>query len=181
MKGNGNGVGTILQKLWFMALPTCGMRSKYIMKHAHEFKHIGGGIFWQSRKYPADPEKIALGNNVLITAGVTFVNHDVIGSLLNKKYGTTNFCNGEGCIEIGDNVMIGTNAVIMPNVRIGSNVIIGAGAIVTKDIPDGSVAAGVPCRVIGSFDTLAEKYKNKEALTTNECWNEFYEKREKSC
>lgn len=45
--------------------------------------------------------------------------------------------------------MIGAGTVILPDVKIGSNVVIGAGSIVCKDIPDNSVAAGVPCRVVG--------------------------------
>ena len=53
-----------------------------------------------------------------------------------------------GTIIVGNNVHIGTNAIIMPNVTIGNNVIIGCGAIVTHDIPDNSVAVGVPAKVI---------------------------------
>ena len=48
----------------------------------------------------------------------------------------------------------------MPNVKIGNNVIIGAGSIVTKDIPDNSVATGVPCRVIGTIDDYYQKNKS---------------------
>lgn len=51
-------------------------------------------------------------------------------------------------VIIGDNVWIGGNAVICPGVHIGNHVVIGAGSVVTKDIPDWSVAAGNPCRVI---------------------------------
>jgi len=51
-------------------------------------------------------------------------------------------------IRIGNNVWIGMNSVIMPEVTIGDNVIIGAGSIVTTDIPSNSIAAGNPCRVI---------------------------------
>ena len=41
-----------------------------------------------------------------------------------------------GRVEIGSNVWIGSDVLILPNIRIGDNVIIAAGAIVTKDIPD---------------------------------------------
>ena len=51
-------------------------------------------------------------------------------------------------VTIGDNVWIGGGVKIMPGVTIGSQVVIGAGSVVTKDIPSGVVAAGVPCRVI---------------------------------
>lgn len=53
-----------------------------------------------------------------------------------------------GNSSIGDFCLIGANAVILPNIRIGSNVIIGAGAVVTKDIPDNSIAVGVPAGII---------------------------------
>ena len=51
-------------------------------------------------------------------------------------------------IEIGNNVWIGMNSVIMPGVKIGNNVIIGANSVVSSDIPSNSVAIGTPCKVI---------------------------------
>ena len=57
-----------------------------------------------------------------------------------------------------DNVWIGANVSVLPGVSIGSNTIIGAGSVVNKDIPDGVIAAGVPCRVIRR---ITEKDKQK--------------------
>lgn len=54
----------------------------------------------------------------------------------------------KGPVIIGDNVWIGEKASILPGVRIGDGVIIGAGAVVTKDVPAGHMAVGVPARVI---------------------------------
>ena len=51
-------------------------------------------------------------------------------------------------INIGDNVWIGANVCILPGVTIGNNVVIGAGSVVNKDIPEGVIAAGNPCKVI---------------------------------
>ena len=51
-------------------------------------------------------------------------------------------------VTIGDSVWIGGSVTILPGVHIGNNVTIGAGSVITKDIPDGSVAVGNPCRVI---------------------------------
>jgi len=51
-------------------------------------------------------------------------------------------------VEIGSDVWIGGGAVLCPGVRIGSKAVIGAGSVVTRDIPDGVLAAGTPCRVI---------------------------------
>ena len=49
----------------------------------------------------------------------------------------------------------------MPGVTIGSRVIIGAGAVVTRDIPDNSVAVGIPARVIKTADEYLEKIKRE--------------------
>jgi len=53
-------------------------------------------------------------------------------------------------VIIGDNVEIGSNAVILPGAKIGKNATIGAGAIVLEDakIPENSVAVGIPAKVI---------------------------------
>ena len=76
--------------------------------------------------------------------------------MLNRKYRTNRFQCVLSCIEVGDNVMIG------------------AGSFVTKDIPDNSVAAGVPCRVIGQFDDLVENHKNVVSCDkAEEYWDEF--------
>ena len=53
-----------------------------------------------------------------------------------------------GPVHIGENVWIGDKATILPNVTIGKGCIIAANAVVTKDIPEYSVAAGVPAKVI---------------------------------
>ena len=70
-----------------------------------------------------------------------------------------------GKIEIGNNVNIGWNAIIMPGVTIGDNCIIGAGAIVTKNIPENSVAAGIPARVIESIEEYAQKNQKNVLMT----------------
>lgn len=61
-------------------------------------------------------------------------------------------------ITVGDNVWIGANVTVLPGVTIGSNTIIGAGSVVSKDIPEGVIAAGVPCRVIRKI-TKEDKQK----------------------
>lgn len=62
-----------------------------------------------------------------------------------------------GEIVIGNNVHIGTNAVIMPGVKIGNNCIIGVSAVVTKNVPDNSVVVGIPAKVIKNIDEYREK------------------------
>lgn len=61
-------------------------------------------------------------------------------------------------ITIGDNVWIGANSVVLPGVTIGSNTVIGAGSVVNRSIPEWSVAAGNPCRVVRQ---ITEADRNK--------------------
>ena len=53
-----------------------------------------------------------------------------------------------GCVNVGNNVLIGAGAVVLPHITIGENTIVGAGAVVTKDLPAGVVAIGNPARII---------------------------------
>jgi len=59
-----------------------------------------------------------------------------------------------GNCKIGSFTFIGTGAIILPKVIIGKNVIIGAGSVVTKDIPNNSLAVGVPAKVIKQLDLI---------------------------
>lgn len=102
---------------------------------------------------------ISFGNNVHVASGVTFINHDVSVFMLRHMEPETVFKARTGEITIGNNVFIGSNSVLLYGVHIGNNVVIGAGSIVTKDIPDGVVAVGTPCKPIGLFDDWKEKMK----------------------
>lgn len=136
---------------------------KFILKHKNPKKyakkagvnfvdlHTYGYIDWGT-----EPWIISIGKNVHITDGVKFITHDGGTLLFRDKYPTLDIT---APIAIGNNVYIGNNVLILPGVIIGDNVIIGAGAIVTKNVPNNSVAVGVPARVIESFDEYYEKAK----------------------
>lgn len=64
-------------------------------------------------------------------------------------------------IKVGSDVWIGGNVCVMPGVTIGSNVVIGAGSVVTKDIPDGVVAVGSPCKPIKKIDADTTDKENQ--------------------
>lgn len=180
MKGNGNGITTLLRKLYFMLIPTSGGRSSYILKHKCLFRHVGDRLFFQPRKFPTDPELISFGDNVMVASDVAFINHDIVNSLISKKL-NVNLDNLAGCIQIGNNVMIGAKSIIMPDVRIGDNVVIAAGSIVTKDIEANSVVAGIPAKMITTFDSLMDKRLNSKSFisdSSDKLWNDFNEKRQ---
>lgn len=54
-------------------------------------------------------------------------------------------------ITIGDNVWLGGGVIVLPGVTIGDDTVVGAGSVVTKDLPAGVLALGIPARVIRSI------------------------------
>ena len=70
-------------------------------------------------------------------------------------------------VHIGKNCWIGSGALIMPGVTIGDDVVIGAGSVVTKDIPSGVLAFGVPCRVVRRIDEKEKDAAGEEASEKN--------------
>lgn len=61
-------------------------------------------------------------------------------------------------ITVGDDVWFGASVTVLPGVRIGSGSVIGAGSVVTRDIPEGVIAVGNPCRVLRRI-TEADRLK----------------------
>ena len=59
-------------------------------------------------------------------------------------------------IEIGDGAWLGQNVVVCPGVRIGRGAVVGANAVVRDDVPDFSLAVGVPARVVREFARVPE-------------------------
>lgn len=109
-------------------------------------------------EWATEPWLITIGSNVHITNGVKFITHDGGTLVFRHMFPDLEITKP---ITVGNNVYIGNNAIIMPGVNIGNNVIIGAGAIVTKDIPDNSLAVGIPARVIKTADEYLEKLKRE--------------------
>lgn len=110
-----------------------------------------------------DATCLKIGNHVTLTYTM-ILTHDAtpqrfVGHGINRI----------GRVVIGDNVFVGRQSIIFPNVKIGNNVIIGAGSIVNKNIPDNVVAAGNPCRVISSIDDYVKKTKHN--MVDNTFWN----------
>jgi len=126
---------------------------------------IGKNIrFTGKPDWGVEPFLIEIGDNVTITQDVFFITHDGGVGLLREEFpGINNF----GRIKVGNNVFIGARSLILPGVNIGDNVVIGAGSIVTKDIPDGTVIAGVPAKVIKSFSEYREKVLNNAVYILN--------------
>lgn len=138
-------------------------RGKFLKSHSI-FEHQGEHCYFQIYNFGTEPYLLSFGDNVHIASGVTFVSHDITNFMFNYMDHTNKYKKRVGPIKLGNNVFGGSNSTILYDVEIGNNVIIGAGSLVNKDIPEGVVAAGVPCKVIGSFDNYKNKIKSGEHI-----------------
>ena len=114
---------------------------------------IGDGTYINSNLTLVDDYKVTIGKNCLFAPNVTITTtgHPVHKDL--RGLGMYSFP-----VEIKDHVWIGCNVVIHPGVTIGEGSVIGSGSVVTKDIPAGVVAAGVPCKVIREITDHDKEY-----------------------
>lgn len=163
-------------------------RAEYARKN-RIYASAGDNVSIQSRIIPLYSELIRFHNNIAIAKNVDFCTHDIIHRVLNRCYGNmVRYKEHIGCIEIMDNVFIGSNSVILYGTKIGPNVIIASGSVVVKDCEPDSVYAGCPARKVGTFTDFAKRRKIEEdngiisttlhnqSLTENEielAWNSF--------
>lgn len=109
---------------------------------------IGENVSIQSSVYI--PPETKIGNNVFLGPRVV---------ITNDKYPPSKRLLG---VVIEDNVVVGANSTLIAGVRIGKNSVIAAGAVVTKDVPPGSVVAGVPAKIIGNYEDYVRKREKYE-------------------
>jgi maltose O-acetyltransferase len=119
------------------------------LKIGKNFTRMGGVILDPSHCY-----HITIGDNVTLAPRVHILAHDSSTFMFLGKTRAAN-------VMIGDNVFVGAGSIILPGVHIGNRVIIGAGSVVAKNIPDNSVAAGNPAKVICSINEYLEREKAK--------------------
>lgn len=119
---------------------------------------LENGKLYGDINWGTEPWLITIGKDCHITKGVSFITHDGGTLLFRERVPDIEITKP---ITIGDYVYIGINTLILPGVNIGNNCIIGAGSIVTKDIPDNSVAAGSPAKVVKSIDEYFEKIQRE--------------------
>lgn len=108
---------------------------------------------------------IEIGDNVTLAPRVHILAHDA--STKNKLNYTK-----IGKVKIGNNVFIGANSIVLPNISIGDNVIIGAGSVITRDIRPNSIVAGNPAKVIGKTSEYINKHKKncEDSLLYDQEW-----------
>ncbi len=185
-----------LKRLWWTfrlyTIRSGAGRADYARKK-NIYAHIGKNVSIQSRTVPLYSELISFHDNIAIARNVDFCTHDIMHAVFNRlpkdKRNDYQFKERIGCIEIMDNVFVGSNSVILYDTKIGPNVVIASGSVITKDCEPNSVYAGVPARKIGTFEELIQKRINMEEEGTipttthnqalisseiKEAWNLFY-------
>ena len=168
-------------------------KADYLKKHK-VLGGVGDNCKWGPWLVPLYPELIVLHDNVCVHKTAVILTHDMIDLFLRNSMPEADFGGAEnlGPVEIGDNVYISMDVTIMPNVSIGSNCIIAAGSVVTNDIPDNSMVAGNPAKVVGRFDTYASfrrMFAKGKPVFRNQkmtpeiaaiAWEKFYKKHGKT-
>lgn len=147
----------LLQKGIFAILPNGYSRANFLRKR-NLLRSIGSNVYFYSRIMPADSRLLKIGSNVAVATNVRFLGHDATNVVLTGMYGNK-YGKWQSCIEVGSNVFIGADSIILPDVKIGDNSIIGAGAVVTKDLPSGFVWGGY---LPGSWDGLTSSLRKEK-------------------
>ena len=121
---------------------------------------VGNNFYANTGWLVLDEAEVSIGNNVFLAPRVCIytATHPIDAEIRNTMVETAQ------PVRIGNDVWIGGNAIINPGITIGNNVVIGSGSVVTKDIPDGVVAVGNPCRVLRAITEKDQIY-----------WKELYE------
>jgi maltose O-acetyltransferase len=110
--------------------------------------HLGTRVFFNFNCVVLDVCEVRIGDYTLFGPGVQILTPlHPFGAALRRRqeFGKP--------IEIGADVWVGGGALILAGVRIGDRAVIGAGSVVTRDVPEGVLAAGNPCRAIREVET----------------------------
>lgn len=106
---------------------------------------------------------VSLGNNIVISTGVLLLTHDysITTGLISINEKPITDIAIKMPIIIGDNCFIGANSTLLPGTILGQNIIVGAGSIVKGTIPDYSIIAGNPAKLISDIRPWIQKKQIK--------------------
>lgn len=106
---------------------------------------IGNNVGIGNRCQIVSHKNITIGDGTILAPGVMIFDHN---HEFDKEFGVRQREFDDGEVIIGNHTWLGAGCIILKGVHIGDNCVIGAGSVVTKNIPSGSVAVGIPAKVI---------------------------------
>jgi len=157
---------------------TAGHRLRLeVTEHKREWQHkveIGDHVVINDDVHIGCANRITIGNNVLIASKVFITDHnhgyyDTVHAAQHEEPDVpplSRLITCDGTVEIGDNVWIGEFVSILPNTKIGRGSVIGCNSVVKGVIPEYSIAAGVPARVVKQFDFTKRCWLPVETATS---------------
>jgi acetyltransferase-like isoleucine patch superfamily enzyme len=110
---------------------------------------IGADCFLNRNTMLAALERIEIGDHTMLANGCFVGDSDHRTDDPDTPITQQGFT-GKGPVRIGSNCWLGVNCVVTSGVTIGDRCVIGANSVVTRDLPAGTIAAGVPANVIGT-------------------------------
>ncbi len=136
--------GEMLPKIFGKIGEDCIIEPPFHANFGGKHVFIGDRFYANFNLTLVDDGNIYIGDNVMLGPNVTLVTaaHPILPELREKGYQFNRD------IHIGNRVWLGAGVIVLPGVSIGDDAVIGAGAVVSKDIPSGVVAVGIPCRVL---------------------------------
>ncbi|MDW6091964.1 serine O-acetyltransferase, partial [Vibrio rhizosphaerae] len=150
-----------------------GFRFVLLMRLAKHSRHIPGLnllfiLLYKVAKiiYTSDVNyraSIGPGLRMHHVFGTTWGEHVTIGRNATIVHNVTIAGKNGAWPTIGDNVYLGSGCCILGGIRIGDNVVVGANAVVTKDVPDHAIVAGIPAKVVsekGSAELMVNPWSD---------------------
>ena len=123
-----------------------------VLLAANGHLRLGRNVFLNSFSRIVAHESIEIGDNVVIAAGVSILDHDHRTYARDGHLVVENLEFTSAPIRIGSNVWLGDKVTVLKGVTIGDDVIVAANAVVTKDVAPGTIVAGIPATKLRDLD-----------------------------
>ena len=159
----------LLKQMFAQIGTDCYIEPPFYSNWGGSHVYFGNNVYANFGLTLVDDGNIYVGDNTMFGPHVTVATagHPIYPQLRRKglQYNAD--------VHIGSNVWIGAGSTIVPGITIGNDVVIGAGSVVTKDVPDGVVAVGNPCRVMRRVSQRDMEYYFKDRRIDPESFTRY--------